>query len=158
MQSGEFIDLVKTNKGVIYKLIHLYVDDAELKKDLYQEILYNAWKAWPNFRADAKFSTWLYRVSLNTLLTYLKKSQRLQYTELPDDVPLLNNSKHPESERLYLAIRTLVPTDRAIISMHLEGYNNPEIAEAIGLQANNIGVKLHRIKEKLKLILQHKTN
>ncbi len=152
MSEAAFLEMVKANQGILYKLVGLYAADQEEKKDLYQEILLQAWRAWPAFRGEAKFSTWLYRISLNTILTQKRKPQRVDYKESLE--PFAPNVPHGseqqmEVNRLRQAIRSLAETDRAIISLHLDGYENGEIAAMIGITTNHVGVKLHRIKQQL---------
>ena len=152
MSESEFLELVRINQGIIYKLVGLYVNNTEEKKDLYQEILLQAWRGWPTFRGDARFSTWLYRISLNTIFTQKRKKHRINYRESMDDfsTPVQNVSlQNEEAGRLKLAIRQLSEIDRAIITMHLDGYENPEIADMMGISDNLVSVKLHRIKKQL---------
>lgn len=135
----------------------LYANDAEERKDLYQEILLQAWRSWSSFRGDSKFSTWLYRISLNTILTQKRKSSRIDYMESLEEVDRGTNDvsqKREEVERLRKAIRTLSETDRALISMHLDGYENAEIAEVLGITVNHVAVKLHRCKQQLANLLK----
>jgi len=149
---------VRQNQGIIYKLVSLYALDEEDKKDLYQEVLLQTWKAWPNFRGDAKFSTWLYRICLNTLLTHARAKKGIDYKESLEAVaPVVENKsiQNLEAQRLHLAIRRLAETDRAIISLHLDGYDNREIADISGISSNNVAVKLYRIKEQLANLLKH---
>lgn len=77
MSETQFLELVKQNQGIIFKLVGIYAADSEEKKDLYQQILLNAWKGWPNYRGEAKFSTWLYRICLNTIFTLKRKTNRI---------------------------------------------------------------------------------
>ncbi len=152
MSEAEFLEQVRQNQGIIYKLVGLYANDTEEKKDLYQEILLQAWKAWPAFRQEAKFSTWLYRICLNTILTQKRKPHRLDYKDSLENIsPAVHNSAvHNEDVvRLRLAIRQLPETDRAIISMNIDGYENAEVAEMLGISNNHVAVKLHRIKQQL---------
>ncbi len=158
MSETQFLQQVRQNQGIIYKLVSLYAANEEDKKDMYQEVLLQAWKAWPRFRGDAKFSTWLYRVCLNTLLTHSRGKNRIEYKEslVPVSPTVENNSvKNQEAQRLHLAIRQLAETDRAIISLHLDGYENGEIADISGISNNNVAVKLHRIKQQLANVLKH---
>jgi RNA polymerase sigma-70 factor (ECF subfamily) len=136
--------------------VGLYANDAEEKKDLYQEVLLQAWKSWPSFRGDAKFSTWLYRICLNTILTQKRKPQAIDYTaSLETLAPAVQNgmAQKEDAVRLRQAIRKLAETDRAIISLYLDGYDNPEIGEMIGISTNHVAVKLHRIKQQLANLL-----
>ncbi len=138
---------------MIRRLAMLYAADRDEMKDLCQDIIYHAWKGINRFRGDAKFSTWLYRVGLNTIFTVKRKQQRIDYREgdaLPEMMSDEDHEKRMQLQALYAAIRTLPETDRAIISLHLEGYSHQEIAEITGLTANNTGVKIHRIKNELK--------
>lgn len=153
----EFLDLIRSHQGIINKLVGLYAQNEEDRKDLYQEILYQTWKAFPGFRGEAKFSTWLYRVSLNTILTANRKLGRITYTDHMDESAATEPHQSVQGEdarQLRLAIYQLNDTDKAIISLHLDGYANPEIAEIIGLSTNHTTVKLHRIKAQLKNVLQ----
>jgi len=142
---------------MIRRLAMLYAADRDEMKDLCQDIIYHAWKGIHSFRGDAKFSTWLYRVGLNTIFTVKRKQQRIDYRgedALPEMMSDEDHEKRMQLQALYAAIRTLPETDRAIISLHLEGYNNQEIAEITGITANNTGVKIHRIKNDLKAKLR----
>lgn len=145
----EFVSLVNQNRGIIYKVIRLYINHAEDERDLFQEILFQAWKSYPRFDGRAKFSTWLYRVGLNTVLTFKRRPVLVVPHE---DLASLNVSQTKttdDSEALYIAIRELTEIDRIIISLHLDGYENEEIADITGLTKNNTAVKLHRIKDTL---------
>jgi len=154
---AEFLDHIEKNRGIIYKVINLYANDLEDKKDLYQEVVFQAWKSHANFRADSKFSTWLYRVSLNVSMTHLSKSKKMT-TVKENTNPADHEERFELSERaeiLYCAIRNLNELDRGIIMLHLDGYNNTEISEISGISKVNTGVKLHRIKQQLTSILNH---
>jgi RNA polymerase sigma factor (sigma-70 family) len=156
LSEAQFLEQVRQNQGIIYKLVSLYANDAEEKKDLYQEILLQSWKGWPAFRQEAKFSTWLYRICLNTIFTQQRKKQPLTYKESLEDIaPAIHNYsiQKEDSIRLQQAIRQLAETDRAIISMQLDGYENAEIAEMLGISNNHVAVKLHRIKQQLANLL-----
>jgi RNA polymerase sigma-70 factor, ECF subfamily len=144
----EFVTLVNENRGIIYKVIRLYINHEDDTRDLYQEIVFQAWKSYPRFDGRSKFSTWLYRVGLNTVLTF----KRRPVVVIPhEDLASLNvaqtKTNTDESEALYMAVRQLPEVDRMIITLHLDGYENEEIAEITGLTKNNTAVKLHRIKD-----------
>jgi RNA polymerase sigma-70 factor (ECF subfamily) len=152
LSEAQFLEQVKQHQGIIYKLVGLYANDAEEKKDLCQEVLLQAWKGWPSFRQESKFSTWLYRVCLNTIFTRNRKKQPLDYKDSLEEIaPVIQNSsiQNEDAVRLRQAIRKLAETDRALISMHLDGYDNGEIADLMGISNNHVAVKLHRIKEQL---------
>lgn len=156
MSEVKFLQELHTNQAIIYKLVGLYANDAEEKKDLYQEILLQAWKSWPSFRQDSKFSTWLYRICLNTIFTQKRRPQKLEYKDSLEEIsPIVHNSIAQKEEvvRLRQAIRQLPEIDRAIISMSLDGYENAEIASMLGISNNHVAVKLHRIKQQLSILL-----
>ncbi|MCU0375019.1 MAG: sigma-70 family RNA polymerase sigma factor [Chitinophagaceae bacterium] len=157
INAADFMQLVQANQGIVYKLVGLYANSEEEKKDLYQEILLQAWKGFSSFRGEAKFSTWLYRISLNTLLTAQRKPQKVDYRDSYDGLDWAeetDSAKKEHARLLHQAIRQLPETERAIITLHLDGYTNPEIAEMMGISVNNATVKLHRIKNQLITQLQ----
>lgn len=150
----QFTRLIQDNSGIIHKVLVLYVDMEQERDDLYQEIVLQAWKSYARFREDSKFSTWLYRIALNTVFTFNRKTSRKPIMSDFSDYEYNLSSDHSDEKRdkkdhLLWLIKRLDELDRAIITLHLDGYNNKEIADIIGLKANHIGVKLHRIKEKL---------
>lgn len=152
MNEAEFLAQVSTSQGIIYKLVGVYAIDSEEKKDLYQEILLQAWKSLPSFKQESKFSTWLYRICLNTIFTYQRKRNRVEYTNSMEDIaPAVEHSglQKENAVRLRQAIRQLQETDRAVVCMHLDGYENAEIAAVLGISLNHVSVKLHRIKQQL---------
>ncbi len=157
MSEKDFLEQVRENQGIIYKLVGLYASDAEEKKDLYQEVLLQAWKAWPSFRGEAKFSTWLYRICLNTILTQKRKANLVDYKDSLEAIsPSVQHSSIQKEEvaGLQKAIRQLSETDRAIISLHFDGYDNGEISEILGITGNHVAVKLHRCKQQLTNLLK----
>jgi RNA polymerase sigma-70 factor (ECF subfamily) len=156
MSEKEFLSQLKGHQNIIYKLVHLYANNEEDKKDLYQEILLQAWKTYSGFRGDAKFSTWLYRLCLNTIFTIQKKTNRIEYTDTAKyEEAYSTNPTNDETEGLYKAIRTLSETERAIVSLHLDGYDNKEISSFLGITSNLVGVKLHRAKQQLATLLKN---
>ena len=148
-----FLDMIEKHRGILMRLIHLYANDREEQRDLFQEVLFQAWKSWPRFRRDSAASTWLYRVALNTILTTQRKpiaDQVVWMPELDDAKSSVSPFQSEAAQRLYRAIRELTEGDRAIIALHLDGYSNPEIGGLMGIAVNHVGVKLFRIKQQLK--------
>jgi RNA polymerase sigma-70 factor (ECF subfamily) len=152
----EFLEQIKQHQGIIYKLVSVYATDAEEKKDLYQEILLQSWRSFNSFRGDSKFSTWLYRVSLNTILTLRRKQVPVDYYATLEPFHDVSSATAPSDRSLGLqaALRCLSETDRAIATLHLEGYEHAEIADVIGISNNHVAVKLHRIKQQLSNLLK----
>ena len=150
IDENEFVKLIQKNDRIIHKVVGLYADSVEDKKDLYQETLLQLWKSTKSFRGEASFTTFMYKVALNVALSFNKKSKRIQTTTL-DNVSELSTSisDKEDYEILYLIIKSLTETDRMIITLHLDGYKNNEVAEITGMTTNNVNVKIHRIKEKI---------
>jgi len=128
--------------------------NAQDKEDLFQEILLNAWRGVKNFKGHAKFSTWLYRVALNTAITFFRKDQRrIETTELKEQLTGIADSVYKQQEEMaamYKAITALSKIDKAFVMLYLEDYDYQEIADITGITANNVAVKINRIKTKLK--------
>jgi len=147
---NEFVGLIQQHSGIIHKIINLYVDDEEDKRDLHQEILLQAWKSYPRFKGNSSFATWLYKVSLNTVLTFNKKVKKHSELQVNDTIIAEDaTDKKEQSELLYYLVRQLHEVDKMIMTLHLEGYKNLEIAEITGLKVNHINVKLHRLKNQI---------
>ena len=152
---ADFIELIEENKKLIYKISYLYCDNIIDKKDLFQDIITNLWIAYPNFQNHSKISTWIYRIALNTAITwfrdYSKHSKSVYYTDL---IPhLTNEADHTIDElydQLYRAIDTLGKIDKAIILLLLDECSYDEIAEIVGLTKTNVATKISRIKLKLR--------
>jgi RNA polymerase sigma-70 factor (ECF subfamily) len=145
-----FIQQIKANEKIIHKIINLYVDDAEDEKDLYQEVLMQAWKSFKNFKGESKFSTWLYKITLNTTLTFRRKERRVIKTEGAElKASDAANERREDYEELYYLIKQLNAVDKMIMTLHLDGFKNHEISEMTGLDANHINVKLHRLKKRI---------
>jgi len=160
MTENEFLIHINENTGLIKKLINLYLDTPEEKEDMFQEILLRSWMSKDRFMGKSKFSTWLYRVSLNSILTGLKKNSRITTTPIDNTIELLpHDEKDKENElkhKLRREIKQLDDIDKTMITMHLDGFSNPEIADFMGISINNCNVKLFRIKNKLTNILNKK--
>jgi RNA polymerase sigma-70 factor (ECF subfamily) len=149
--------------GIIIKICRAYSNSQEDFEDYYQEVCLQIWRSRENFKGKSEWSTWIYRLSLNVCLTLLKKDkkkkQRLSIDLLPDEI--IEDCKIFEEEslnKLYIAIKQLSEIDRAVILLYLEEKSYIEIATIIGTNANNIGVRIKRIKERLKKLLDGKIN
>lgn len=149
-----FLNEIRQHQGILGKICWLYADSAEDRDDLRQEIMLQAWKSFPRFEGKSKFSTWLYQVGLNTALT-IRKKRRITTTDI--DASYNISSEEPnvdDAQRLLLAMKRLPEAERMILTLHLEGYKNQEIAEMLGTTPNNLNVKLHRSKQQVKKMLQ----
>lgn len=155
----QFLKLIHEHQGIIYKVSALYRDSKEDREDLFQEIVYQLWKSYPGFKGESKPGTWMYRVALNTAVAIYRKPRLkvTHYTDLPQQLHPSNEAPISENEvQLFEAFRRLNEAERAIVALYLEDFSYKEIASITGLSENNIGVKLNRIKNKLKEILKHK--
>lgn len=144
--------LLKEYGKIIYKVCYLYAVDEENFKDLRQEILIHLWNGFAEFRGDAKLSSWVYRVSLNTCISYYRRYGSKGTTLPLDSVSELTAEESRKTEELremYRLINRLNRLEKAIILLWLDERSYKEIAEIIGLPRNNIAAKLMRIKKKL---------
>ena len=155
-KKSEFITVIKTHEGIIFKVAAFYMRDADDRQDLYQEIVYQLWKSFDSFKGQSKLSTWIYRVALNTAIYALQKSKRRIITsvldqeiiQVPDDEYSMETEERIQS--LYKLIRQLNLVEKGIVLLYLEGKSYQEIAEITGISASNVGTKLSRVKEKMK--------
>lgn len=148
----EFTDLLLQHQAIVYKVCLLYAQDKDDIADLYQETVYNLWKSFCTFENRSSFSTWVYRIALNTCITDLRRRKRYECTPLRlTDTDLTDDDPQAEMlNDLYSLIRRLNKSDRMYIILWLDGKTYDEIAEIIGTNRNQVAVRLHRIKEKLK--------
>ncbi len=152
---AQFVQIIKENEKIIFKITTIYADSADDQKDLYQDIVIQLWRAYGSFREESKLSTWLYRVALNTAITRLRKEKK-SGTKVPIDQVILNHSHSPDIEQeekikeLYRSIEALNEMDKGVVLLILEEKSYEEIAEITGLTISNVGTRLNRIKKKLK--------
>ena len=154
----QFVTELENNQNIVHKVCSLYTDDRDSHNDLFQEITIQLWKAYPKFRGDSKFSTWMYRVALNTAITLYRKSKRRPQTRDYDSVIYKISAEQydPTEEQqlklMYSAIKQLGDIDKALVFLYLEDKNYSEIAETLGITEVNASVKRNRIKTKLRTI------
>ncbi len=150
----EFLAIIQTYERVIYKVCYLYTTPNATLNDLYQEVVLNIWKAYPKFRNECKVSTWIYRIALNTCISFIRKEKRtLEFVTLNPEVNTIMDETDPIHEmlkQLYHLINQLGQLDKSIILLYLEEKSYEEIAEITGLTTTNVATKLNRIKNKLK--------
>lgn len=153
-QPSEFVKIVEQHQGIINNLCCIYYTNREDQQDARQDIVLQLWKAFPNFRGEAKISTWIYKVSLNTILVKIRnQSRRVVATSVDHihDLQLPGTIGMDDDVQLLRAvIEYLKADDKALVVLYLEGYKNQEIAEMLGLSISNVSTRLHRIKSKLK--------
>ena len=152
-QEKRFAQLVKEHKSTIYSVCYMFSQDEDEVSDLFQETLINMWKGIDSFRDESKISTWIYRVALNTcLLQERKKKKEVQKVPLTMDVNFFEDTDANATQirQLHERIGKLGLVDRAIVMMWLEDMSYDEIGAVMGITAQNVGVKLFRIKEQRK--------
>ncbi|MBE6288108.1 MAG: sigma-70 family RNA polymerase sigma factor [Mediterranea massiliensis] len=148
-----FLSMIRTYERVIYKVCYLYTTPSSPLNDLYQEVIINLWRSFPKFRHDCKESTWIYRIALNTCISFIRKEKKI-----PEIVSLtLDDDRMEEADetqimlkKLYRMISHLGQLEKSIIFLYLEEKSYEEIAETTGLTISNVATKLSRIKEKLR--------
>jgi RNA polymerase sigma-70 factor, ECF subfamily len=152
--------------GLLLKVVRSFADGPADADDLFQEILLQVWLSLPSYRSEAKATTWLYRVALNTSLAWKRREKRQRRaSSLPGSIEIVEGGRPEETlanreavERLYTAIRALQPAQRALVLLYLEGLSYAEMADVVGISEANVGVRLHRIKKELALQLKVPTN
>lgn len=148
-----FVQIVKEQKQAIYTVCYMFSKDKEEVNDLFQETLVNLWNGFEGFRGDSSVSTWVWRVALNTCISSERKKQsRAETVPLSLDIDLYSDedAKTLQVQMLHHRIGKLGLVDRAIILLWLEDMSYEEIGAIVGISAQNVGVKLFRIKEQLK--------
>ncbi|WP_373428955.1 RNA polymerase sigma factor [Flavobacterium sp. SORGH_AS_0622] len=138
----------------------MYMDNSDDQQDLFQEIVCQLWKSYDSFRNESQFSTWMYRVAVNTAIVFLKKEKRKidKYEIDSDNIKEDENDSHIKESQLdhfYKAVQKLDKIDKAIIFYQLEGFSHKEIGQNLGISEGNARVKLNRAKEKLKEIIKN---
>lgn len=158
-RENKFVELLEKNQNIVHKVCRIYTNDADSHKDLFQEITIQLWKAYPKFRGEAKFSTWMYRVALNTAITLYRKSSRQPKTQDYGSVHYkikaenYDDTTEQQLSVMYAAVRELNDIDKALVFLYLEDKNYREISETLGISEVNARVKMNRIKNKLRSIL-----
>ncbi|TXF78921.1 RNA polymerase sigma factor [Chryseobacterium sp.] len=160
----KFLEKMEKHKGVIFKISKIYMDNDDDRKDLFQEITFQVWKAYPTFEGRSEFSTWLYRIALNTAILFLKSEKKRSFIQNDEvDKFKLNHEEYNDSEErrlkeMYDAINRLNAIDKALIFYYLENYSGKEIAAQMGITEVNARVKLNRAKQKLKEFINTKSH
>ncbi len=156
---AQFVKELEANQNIIHKVCRAYTTNMHDHNDLFQEISIQLWKAYGNFRGDAKFSTWMYRVALNTAISLYRKSKRRVHAgTLYDNLKELAYEDYDETKdkqllRLYEAIHKLNDIEKALVLLYLEDKSYREISKCLGITEGNARVKMNRTKIKLKEML-----
>ncbi len=158
-QHKAFIKLMTANQKLIHKVCNIYCQDKQGKEDLFQDILLQLWRSYPSFKGQCQLSTWIYRVALNTAISAVRKEKRrlpaqslsaVSFQLADDGSAIVEDEKAEKLQLLHRAIARLNKIEKAIVMLYLDDYSYEEIAEVVGISESNVGVKLHRIKAKLR--------
>ena len=154
-----FLNDFEKNQNIVHKICRIYTTNQDQHNDLFQEITIQIWKNYAKFRGESKFSTWMYRVSLNTAISLYRKSSRSIKTQDFNDVSFkikavdYDDTKDKQLKALYNGIRELNDIEKALIFLYLEDKPYKEIAKTLGITEVNARVKMNRTKDKLRKIL-----
>ena len=167
-EEHKFLELVNENRNKILRICRVYVWNAADQDDLYQEILCQIWRSLPALKEKQFANTWLYRVAINTAISFVRKrASRLgrvvhfEHADLTRAIESRQVTKETTDDRmvsLYNAIYKLNPIEKALVTLFLEDLTYEQIAEATGISANNVGVMLHRAKKKLSSLMTEETS
>lgn len=152
LKKQNFLKITNQHRGIIRSLCKLYFGSVEDQKDAFQDVILQLWKSFDSFRGESNISTWIYRVSLNTILAKVRKERKQVVVEPIDKqhFHLSTANADDDVELLFIIIQSLKDIDKAIVILHLEGYKNKEIAEMLDLSPTNVSTRFNRIKSQLK--------
>jgi len=158
VEERNFINTIEEHRGIIFKVCKMYCTNEDDSSDLYQDIVAQLWKAWKGFRGEAKISTWIYRIALNTAISGFRKQKRNPLKNSLDAGKLTieqedNLKKKEDIDTLYMAIDMLSDVEKAMMMLYLDEVPYEEIASIMGITQNNVRVKMLRIREKLRKIM-----
>ncbi|RBQ01922.1 RNA polymerase subunit sigma-70 [Pedobacter miscanthi] len=154
--------LIKDHERMIYKICRLYGNTDDDRKDLFQEIVIQLWNAYPKFRGESQFGTWLYRIGLNVAITQYRRDKKKIYTT---DIGTLNielaehayiNLEEAKFQSMYAAIEQLNDIEKAVVMLYLEDKSYEEMEDILGISNGTLRVKMNRIKEKLRQLAKKK--
>jgi RNA polymerase sigma factor (sigma-70 family) len=157
VEKDKFISVIKDNKNLIYKICYSYCSNPDNRKDLQQEILMQLWNSFSKFDGRVKISTWIYRIALNTAISYYRNDSKHKYKKVPIDTSVISLSNFEyvaeQDEKivmLYQFIENLKEMDKALILLYLDDNKYKDIAEILGISEINVATKISRIKKILK--------
>jgi len=159
-KESRFLQLIEENKGILYKISKIYQEDTDDRNDLLQEMTLQLWLVFDSFRGESKFSSWMYRVALNTAIAFFKKQKRRPDSEQlpanfePGEEQSTAGEKEGQLAIFYKAVQQLGKVEKALVYLYMENLPYEEIAANLGITEGNVRVRLNRIKNKLKEIIK----
>jgi RNA polymerase sigma-70 factor (ECF subfamily) len=157
VEKDKFISVIKDNQNLIFKICFSYCTNSEDRKDLQQEIMIQLWNSFTKFDGRVKISTWIYRIALNTAISFYRKDCRYKEKTVSIDASIISisifESDSEQDEKitlLYNFIEHLNEMDKALILLYLDNNSYNEIAEILGISETNVATKISRVKKNLK--------
>jgi len=157
---ADFLTVLEANQAILHQVCRMYARTEEARRDLFQDIVAQMWRAWPNFRHGSKVSTWMYRIALNVSISGLRRPTlpTETLTEAQHGLPVTETEMSDQVARLYAALDALSKIEKSLALLLLDDYSYEEMAQITGLGTDHLRVKMFRIREKLRtLIQQHNT-
>ena len=157
----EFLEVLEANRGIIFKVCNMYCKDTEDQKDLVQDVIIQLWNSFDRYNEEYKISTWIYRIALNVAISTLRKSTSRKKVQAPfehDFVEIAADQDENKDENLKLLrhfIDQLDEMNKALMILYLDGNSHEEIANILNISTSNVGTKINRIKQKLKIQFQN---
>ncbi len=160
LEKRHFLQIINSNRGIIRSLCSVYYVSCEDQKDAFQDIVLQLWKSFDTFRGKSEIRTWIYRVSINTILNKIRRNKKsVQAQSLEDHHNYISNAHADDNvELLHIALKSLKEIDRAIVVLYLEGYQNKEIAEMLKLSPTNVSTRFNRLKSELRMKFNYKSH
>ncbi len=161
---ADFVALLNENQNLVHKICRMYTNSKAAHDDLFQEISIQLWRSYDRFEGKSKFSTWMYRVGLNTAITlYRKEKKRIDKGVLHENTPQLMVQEYDteideQLDWLYQKINNFSEIDKALTLLYLEDKKYDEIAETLGISSINARVKMNRIKKRLKEMIKDRND
>lgn len=156
-RTDNFLDVIESNKGILFKVANSYCRNTDDRKDLVQEIILQLWKSFENYNEKFKLSTWIYRISLNVAISFYRKENSRKRISNPITTDIFDFSETEISVEketnlgiLNQIISELNDLNKALMLLYLEEKSYREISEIIGITETNVATKIGRIKSKLK--------
>jgi RNA polymerase sigma-70 factor (ECF subfamily) len=150
----EFEKRIREHELLIHKVCRIYAYTDADRQDLFQEIIIHLWKAYPKYQGLSQFSTWLYRVAINTAITMLRKQRNFITTYEPAALPSHHadetGTEEEQWQQLARAIEKLNEVEKAVVMLYMEDRSYEEMEEILGISQGNLRVKMSRIKDKLR--------
>jgi len=164
-QEKLFKQWLEEYKNLIFKVVRAYAKSQQDQDDLFQEILLQLWLSIPRFEGEAKETTWIYKVALNTSLVW-KRTEKRKRKKLRTEALNIQEISQAKSDcdkssqnqqilgQVYDSIRQLAKSESSIVLLYLDGLSYDEIADVLGISKSNVGARLNRAKKKLAQLLE----